>query len=244
MNIGIALSIRDKSTRLPSKTWADLGGLPLIKFMLERLVSTGLPVFVATSTQPGDDKISALISSDITIFRGHPDDKLQRYLDLCNQEALDFLVVVDGDDPLIDLTKIRQVVEMYKTSNSNLITFENFALGISPIGISRNLLLESVKNKKQNDSEVWLGFVRSQRDINEHIFYNEIESLNNNIRLTVDYPEDLLLIEICLSLLSGNPVTPTEDFIKLLNRVPKLCEINSWRNLEYNSIILKKSEII
>ena len=244
MNIGIALSVRDKSTRLPSKTWAELGGLPLVNFMLERLVSTGLSVFVATSTHPGDDKISELLSSEFTIFRGHPEDKLQRYLDLCNQEGIDFLVVVDGDDPLIDLTKIIQVVEMHKTSNSNLITFENFALGISPIGISRNLLAEAVKNKIQSDSEVWLGFVRNQRALNEHIFYSEKDSLNNNIRLTVDYPEDLLLIEICLSLLDGNPLTPTEDYIKLLNRVPKLCEINSWRNLEYNANILKKSEII
>jgi spore coat polysaccharide biosynthesis protein SpsF len=244
LKLGIALSIRDKSTRLPSKTWANLGGLPLIKFMLERLDSTGLPVFIATSTDPGDDKISELNSSSIRVFRGHPEDKLQRYLDLCEQEALDFLVVVDGDDPLIDLTKILHIVDVKKTSNSNLITFENFALGISPIGISKILLAEAVKNKKQNDSEVWLSFVRNLRSINEWVLYNDNESINDDIRLTIDYPEDLLLIEICLSLLNANPTTPTNEFIELLNRFPKLCEINSWRNLEYNSLIQEKSAII
>ena len=244
INIGIALSIRDKSTRMPSKTWALLNKQPMIEFMIERLNYSGVPLFVATSDESGDDLIAALQSAKVKIFRGDAEDKLLRYLDLCKEESLDFLVVVDGDDPLIDLSKVKQVVDTANSGEHNLVSFQNFALGTSPIGISRDLLEFAVLNKTQRDSEVWLSFVRGLSDCREIVISNLQSEDVANIRLTVDYPEDLLLIDICLEILQGNSKTPTENVTNLLVKFPALTRINSWRNLEYNEIILKKSDIL
>ena len=243
MNFAIALSIRDKATRLPNKSWVDLNGIPLILFMIERLKSTNIPVYLATSTEMGDDKIASISGSGFGIFRGDPEDKLKRYLDLCIAESLDFVIVVDGDDPLIDVNKIFQVAEIMANSEVNLVSFDKFALGISTTGISKSLLTSAVANKTQKDTEVWLSFIRTLSDVNEHTFHNKENLDQQEIRLTLDYPEDLLLIEICLALTDGTCLIPTDRILTLFEKVPKLCEINSWRSFEYNYIINNKSEI-
>lgn len=243
MKTGIALSIRDKSTRLPNKTWANLNKQPMIEFMIERLNSSNIPLYIATSDESGDDSIAALQSAKVQIFRGDAEDKLKRYLDLCKNEDLDFLIVVDGDDPLIDINQLNQVFHIANSGTHNLVSFQNFALGTSPIGISRELLEIAVLHKTQRDSEVWLNFVRGLSDCKESVISNMDSTEISNIRLTVDYPEDLLLIDICLEILDGHSLTPTANVIDLLIKFPALTRINSWRNLEYRAIISKKSEI-
>ena len=72
------------STRFPGKVLADLGGYPVLEWVVraaQRVVGVD-SVVVATTTNDEDAAIEAWCHSTGTeVFRGHPVDVLERYAD-------------------------------------------------------------------------------------------------------------------------------------------------------------------
>ena len=61
----VIVQARSGSSRLPRKVLADLGGRPLIVFLLERLRRCALveAIVLATTDQPADNELAALVES-------------------------------------------------------------------------------------------------------------------------------------------------------------------------------------
>ena len=69
---------RTGSSRLPRKVLADLGGRPLIAFLLERLRRCDVveAIVLATTNQPDDDELVDLAESlGVNVIRGDVDPK-------------------------------------------------------------------------------------------------------------------------------------------------------------------------
>ncbi|HET6297122.1 MAG TPA: acylneuraminate cytidylyltransferase, partial [Kribbella sp.] len=77
MKIGIITQARATSTRLPAKILLTAGGHTFLQHHLDRLAATGLPVIVATTTNPDDEPIVDLAGQyGFPVFRGSELDVL------------------------------------------------------------------------------------------------------------------------------------------------------------------------
>lgn len=95
---------RTGSTRLPGKVLADLGGRPMLAFMLERLRPLKVDkLVVATSSLSADDGVAEVAAAaGAAVVRGSEDDVLSRFVVALRTFPADVIVRLTADCPLID----------------------------------------------------------------------------------------------------------------------------------------------
>ena len=96
---------RIRSERLPGKVLYELGGRPLIAFMLDRIRRTqGIDeIVIATGDDPANAVLLGLAGDlGVTTFQGSEKDVLSRFADAARATAADRIVRLTGDCPFSD----------------------------------------------------------------------------------------------------------------------------------------------
>ena len=103
---------RTGSTRLPGKVLQDLGGRPLLRFMLDRLAGLRVDeLVVATSTLDRDDAVAEIAcAAGRPVVRGSEADVLDRFATALDAYPADHVVRLTADCPLSDPVLIERVV--------------------------------------------------------------------------------------------------------------------------------------
>ncbi len=103
---------RTGSTRLPGKVLQELGGRPLLQFMLDRLADLRVDdVVVATSTLARDDAVADIArAAGRAVVRGSESDVLDRFVDALRAHPADHVVRLTADCPLIDPVLVEAVL--------------------------------------------------------------------------------------------------------------------------------------
>src|SRR5450756_411411 len=112
MRINVVIQARTGSTRLPGKVLEDLGGHPVLEWVVRAAkAATQIDtVIVATSTLAGDDVVAELAESfGVPVVRGSEDDVLSRYVAALDAYPADAIVRLTADCPLLDPTLIDAV---------------------------------------------------------------------------------------------------------------------------------------
>lgn len=105
MKFGVIVAARTGSSRLPGKALLPLKGMPMVLFLLRRLLVSRLAkqIVFATTTLADDDFLSQLVARDgIPVFRGAHEDVVRRYVDAAEKFGMEFVVRVTGDCPFVD----------------------------------------------------------------------------------------------------------------------------------------------
>lgn len=113
------------STRLPGKVMKDLGGRPVLDWVVEaaRQAPGVDEVIVATSILPQDDVIAEWAKrKGVAVFRGSETDVLSRYLGAAHQTNADVLVRLTGDCPFLDPKVIGEVIALRSMKNAAYAT--------------------------------------------------------------------------------------------------------------------------
>ncbi len=108
----VVIPARLRSTRLPGKMLADIGGKPMVAWVAERAAESGaLEVVIATDASEVADTMDRLGWRVCTTLPTHPSgtDRLAEAVDLMGLADDDIVVNVQGDEPLIDPRLIREV---------------------------------------------------------------------------------------------------------------------------------------
>lgn len=138
--IATVVSARMGSTRLPGKALLDLGGVPIIQFLLERIRDTKLggPVVLATTERSDDDVLAARVSSmGIPVFRGADMDVAGRYLSVARKLGVSWIVRITGDCPFVDAQSLDFCLsQLDRRSKIDLYTTK----GVFPVGIDYEVL--------------------------------------------------------------------------------------------------------
>lgn len=137
--VATVVSARSGSRRLPRKALKELGGVPMIEFLLRRLRGTRLggQVIFATTERGDDDELSDLVRGlDVAVVRGADADVVARYLAVARQFGLDWIVRVTGDCPFVDAASLDHCLATWDPKEPfDLISTK----GIFPVGIDYEL---------------------------------------------------------------------------------------------------------
>lgn len=124
----------------------------MVLFLLDRLrVARGGQVVLATTTLPSDDLLAKVVlDAGVPVFRGSPEDLVQRYCDLAEEFGFDTLVRVTADCPFVDAELVEYCLnQMAALEGCDLVTTK----GIFPIGLDAELfsfgLLQSLNVNSQ-----------------------------------------------------------------------------------------------
>ncbi|MBL0141764.1 MAG: 3-deoxy-manno-octulosonate cytidylyltransferase [Betaproteobacteria bacterium] len=108
----VIIPARLRSTRLPGKMLADIGGKPMVAWVAERAAQSGAEdVVIATDHPDIADAMAALDWRVCTTSTSHPTgtDRLAEAVELLGLADGEIVVNVQGDEPLIDPLLIRAV---------------------------------------------------------------------------------------------------------------------------------------
>ena len=120
LKIGIVSQARVGSTRLPGKTLLPIQGETLLSLHLKQVLHSGYPVYLATTTEPGASQLIQIAEQlGIKYKIGSVDDVLSRYYLCAKEHALDVIVRVTSDCPLVCGGLVKKGIEQYLSLEEN-----------------------------------------------------------------------------------------------------------------------------
>ena len=225
---------RMASTRLPGKVLADVGGVPMIRRLLDRLHAVPAidDLVVATTTHPSDDVLVAwLKNAYIETYRGSSDDVLDRFVQAAAGRQAELIVRFTADDPLKDPGITSQVIDILK-SDPSLDYASNTIVPTWPEGLDIEVVRLSALLRAHREAHS-----RSDREHVTTYIWNRPETFKlynlcwernlSHWRWTVDKPADLELIRHIFSKFADRPLIGYEQIVEWLECYPELISINA-----------------
>lgn len=233
LRVGIVSQARMGSTRLPGKVLLRAGADSLLGWHLRRLRQTGLPVFLATTTNAADDALAAFgAAHGLPVTRGDEHDVLGRYLLCARQHDLEAVVRVTSDCPLIAAELITEGVARYRTAADPRLYLSNVLQRTYPRGFdfevfSRELLEEAARRATlPAEREHVTPYINQNRSGTVRLAHLTRATDASRYRLTVDTPEDFALARALLADYNAGRLD-CEEIITLLAAHPKLVALNA-----------------
>ncbi|CDX03136.1 Spore coat polysaccharide biosynthesis protein F, CMP-KDO synthetase [Desulfitobacterium hafniense] len=236
MRTGIIVQARMTSTRLPGKVLMPVLGKPLLEYQIERLrrVGNSQEIIVATTTNVTDQPIVDLCRRlEVKMFRGPEEDVLTRYYEAAEENALDIVVRITSDCPLIDPNVVERVITFFLEYAGNYDYVSNSLQGTYPQGMdtevfSYKALSEAYREaarQMEREHVTPFFYLNPRRYCLGNVMYKEDQSRH---RWTVDTLEDFKLVaKIIEYFYPLNPCFTLEDILKLLNKNPDWFAINA-----------------
>lgn len=233
MNQTIAfIQARCSSSRFPNKVLSSLAGTTMIEFMVARARRARHVdnVIVLTSTDASDDPLAATLEhAGIPFHRGSLEDVLGRFVSAAARFPAKTYVRLTGDCPLVDpalvdaiVTGLAQGGAMY-ASNVDPPTFPD---GLDVECFSAEALAiadqQARRGPEREHVTLWMrseaaGFkrwnLRAPCDL-------------SSIRLTVDYPDDLDVVQRVVAALPHPLDADLYDCLRVLAHMPELLASN------------------
>lgn len=219
------------STRLPGKVLEDLGGMPVLEWVLRgcRAARTVDEVVVATSTDPGDDAVEEVARRlGVPVVRGSEEDVLSRFLLALDEHPADAVVRVTADCPFVDPDLVDALVGVWRGVEGldyvstvlvrtlphgldvELVTAEALRrVGAVATGHHRVHVTSGVYTAPEDFSVMGVCFTPDASDI----------------RVTLDTPEDLRMLRAVVAE-RGTSLPSRTELVALLRARPDLVALN------------------
>ena len=233
----IVIQARMRSSRLPGKVLADLGGRPMLAEQLHRLKECpGVDeIAIATTENAADEPIGDLASQyKVRCFRGSEADVLGRFVGAAREAHAELVVRITADCPLIDpqvLTRVVNEALLHRESCdyvSNVLR-RTFPRGLDVEALNWDVLLQLDRMAVSADArEHVTTFIRSEAP---HLFACrsvEDDADNSDLRWTVDTPEDLQFVRVLYERLGlRDRIVPYREMITFVRAHPDILRLNS-----------------
>lgn len=238
MKNGILVTARTASTRLPNKALIPLyRDIPLIEHILRRAKNTNLSnkIILCTTQLKEDDILCDIaVNCGVDFYRGSVEDKLDRWLGAVKNNEIDYFVTMDGDDPFCVPELIDLAFEQINSNNADFIEKENIITGLFTYAISTSSLEKVCNLKDSISTEMMWTYFKDTGLFNIQDLCNVPDLLlRSDIRLTIDYPEDLELFKKIFNIISGEQNIDIFSVVDLLSKNTSLRNINFFRQNEF-----------
>jgi len=231
MRVVGTIEARMGSIRLPGKTLSEIcDGMHLLECVVRRfrLSSRVDDVLVATTTGTADDPIADWCHAyGVSLFRGSENDVLDRVTGAASHCGADAIVQMGADSAYLDYQLIDQLVDIYLQGEHDYVCNDlnlTYPLGIYAhvVNVSRLIELNQRVGLSGKDREDVVRYIWEHPE-QYRICNIEADSEFScpELRLTVDYPEDMDLARRLYRYFGGYQFT-TADIIALYRESPDL----------------------
>lgn len=232
MRVNAVIQARAGSTRLPAKVLADLGGRPVLEWVVRaaRAAKQVDEVIVATSTLAGDDVVADLAESlGVAAVRGSEHDVLSRFVGALDAHPCDAVVRLTADCPLLDPSLIDAVVGAWAAApNADYVS--TILVRCLPRGLDVELVtaptLRAVDRMAAgHDREHVTSAIYADPEAFSLLGICVVPAAND-LRVTLDTPADLALLRALVAELPDVPPS-WRDVVSILRARPDLVAINA-----------------
>tara|TARA_B100000242_G_C43050674_1_gene490855 strand:- start:336 stop:1097 length:762 start_codon:yes stop_codon:yes gene_type:complete len=242
---GAIIQARMSSTRLPKKVLMPLiDDLSILDLQVRRLKKCDFidNIILATSRRPEDKVLKDHADSlNIDFFTGSESNVLERFFECASQYELDQIIRVTADDPFKDPKVIEMAFEIFTEGNFDYVS--NTLKPTFPEGIDIEIF--SYDSLSRAYSEASLN--SEKEHVTPYIWKNkdsfkiknfEADVDYSEIRLTVDYEEDLILARKILKNFYPDIFFGFKEIVEYI----KSCKIENkiQRNEGYKKSILEE----
>ncbi len=234
ISVGAIIQARMKSTRLPGKVLMALpfGTSSTILDWITREVKRSQVIrsaVIATSTDPSNDPIEDYARyNNMPFVRASEDDVLSRFVTAIEQHGFTHIVRLTGDNPLIDISIIDQVIERHINNCSDYTCTTGLPIGMNVEVIRSSALLDSFGRNDISDADrehVTL-YVKRSGHYKTDMVQMDFTLSRDDVRLTVDYPGDFAALNLILQS-SGESKHRGMELVQYIDRhYPWIWEIN------------------
>ena len=225
MRAVVAVQARLSSSRLPRKILADLGGRPMLAQIVRRCRATGLAVTVSC---PPDDALElAKALPGVDVVAGPETDILMRLLLVAAHAKATHVVRVTADCPLVPHDLIKAAVQGMK----DWPCVQNWRPRTFPDGFDFEVwdvaFLVSLRAKmKPENYEYFAQWCLDHKLPNLPLTYAGKNMMN--MRLTVDYPEDLDVVRKIYEAM-GEEIWESGAVVRWCEEHPEVMALNASR---------------
>ena len=223
------IQARMGSSRLPGKILEPLAGKPVLQRVIERVAASNAfaQVVVATTDREIDDVAADKAAAfGATVVRGNEDDVLSRFGLAADASGAEAIMRITADCPLIDPEVLTAMVERFAAGDADLVSNcvrRSFPRGLDAELFSRQALdtmLAEASAPAEREHVTPFLYVHPERF---RIVSHEGSEDLSGYRLTLDTPEDFVLLERIFS------TTPDPDAIRLDEVIALLRAHPDWR---------------
>jgi len=240
LKIGVFIPIRLDSERLPGKILMEVNGRPILYHLFDRIliskfISDKKCIVVCTTKKESDNLLVATVERyGASVFRGSQNDLINRFYNANKQFQFDYILQIDGDDPLISYEYCSKIIEEIITEKYDAVITEGLPFGLNTKVFTKNALNKVFESyiSKNNDTGFGLYFTQSNL-LNVHrVFPESDKHSNDEVRLTLDYKEDYELIRHLIEKIESLNDFSINCLIDILERNSNLIDINFFRQEE------------
>ncbi len=238
MKTGCIIQARMTSSRLPGKVLLSLpqGGPATVLDQVVARVSKARSIdqiLIATTVNVTDDPLVHWCGKQgVAVFRGSEDHVLSRYALCARENGLSRVVRVTSDCPCIDWELLDELVALHETAGNHYTSNtldRSFPHGVDAEVVNTDVLQEAFEKATEKfETEHVTPYVYKSHPEKYRIGRLEADAARRGpqIRITLDTPEDYLLLRAVFDLL-GDPLTfVTADIVRLFTERPWLLELN------------------
>lgn len=252
--IGAIIQARMGSSRLPGKVLLRVLDRPLLGHLLDRLRRSRRleTIVVATTATETDRPIRVFAEAEgVPAFAGSEEDVLDRYHAAAEEYKIDPVVRITADCPLMDPAVVDLVIERFLDGEADYVSNaaplpatypDGMDVEVFPFAALRQAWLEAVKPSDREHVTFYLW---------NHPDRFKLRRVDHSpdwsaYRLTVDYPEDLRLVEAVLNhFLPRNPGFGLDEIVRYLDSSPEVKALNAriGRNQGWASAFAKDRQL-
>lgn len=220
MSTAIILCSRAKSSRVPNKCFLKYADVTHIEHLVKRLIPSEIPIYIAT---PSGETYNYMFLLDrypkkVFLSEGFDKDPLARIHAVAKQNNIDTIVRVTHDKMFVDPTLVNHFVGKFKEKNLDYLYSSDFIPGTGFEVISFKVIEEATKKFKNIEHISYAVKALTDNKLNLEIGFA------SDVRLLVDYPEDVQLMDILFSSLGADCTLP--QVLEYINENPWLRSVN------------------
>ncbi|MGE5446776.1 MAG: cytidylyltransferase domain-containing protein [Bacteroidales bacterium] len=123
---GIIIQARTGSTRMPEKVIQPFyQQQTILDLLLEKAKKVNLPVVLATTVNPSDDRICAIAEKHrVPVFRGSENDVLDRFIQAAHEHGFKKIIRICADNPFLDLASLQALANAFANSDADYLGFQ------------------------------------------------------------------------------------------------------------------------
>ena len=231
---GVIIVARNLSERLSRKAFLKIQNTETIKIVIDRAkqIKNIDHVILATSTDKSDDVFKRIAKEkDVNFFRGSLDNVADRFYKCSKKFNLDNIIRITGDALLVDYEMINIALDEHIKKNNDITFIKNLPFGTAKEVFSFETIESIAKNINHSKNSEYLEYyLQNNRYFNVGYVKSKYK-YNKNLRLTLDYKEDYLLMKkIFLNFpMKKRNIITIPQVLNFINSNKKLIKINSFR---------------